>query len=273
MNSVKTWSVIRSFNGDVKRLLAAMGLVSFAYFGVVGVLFNLYLLRLGFGIEWIGLLYASGQVLWAAASLPAGATGRRIGLKPTLIIGFMTVVLSFSLLLWTEWLPATVQIPWIFVTFLLCWIASALFTVCSVPYMMLAAGPSGKNHAFSALAGTSALMPLIGGLVAGALPALIVDVTGWSLDDPAPYRLTMWLVPLAYFTGAALMVGGSPLKLEQGGQDDSPGSAHSRAPIAFVVFVGTVYALFSASAGGVALSSTSFSIRASLSQPPRSAQQ
>ena len=36
-------------NRDVKLFLAGFGLTAFAYFGIMGVLFNLYLARLGFG--------------------------------------------------------------------------------------------------------------------------------------------------------------------------------------------------------------------------------
>ena len=53
---VNTWSVTRGFNQSVRLWLLTWALASFGYFGLQGVLFNLYLLRLGFGPEFIGLL-------------------------------------------------------------------------------------------------------------------------------------------------------------------------------------------------------------------------
>jgi hypothetical protein len=49
--------MVRGFNRSVVVLwLLTWALAAFGYFGLQGVLFNLYLLRLGFGPEFIGLL-------------------------------------------------------------------------------------------------------------------------------------------------------------------------------------------------------------------------
>ncbi len=90
---LRDWAVARTFNTSTWITMWYWALLAFAYFGLQGVLLNLYLLRLGFGLEFIGLLNGSGQLLWAAAALPSGALGRRIGLRPALILG--TVFLIF----------------------------------------------------------------------------------------------------------------------------------------------------------------------------------
>ena len=62
------WRILFSFNRNIWLYLLAWGLVAFGYMGVQGVLLNLYLLRLGYEVEFIGLLIASGQLVWAAAA-------------------------------------------------------------------------------------------------------------------------------------------------------------------------------------------------------------
>src|SRR5438034_4444007 len=74
-----TCSIVRGFNVSVLLWLLMWALAAFGYFGLQGVLFNLYLLRLGFGPEFIGLLVGSGQLVWAVAALPSAAVSRRVG--------------------------------------------------------------------------------------------------------------------------------------------------------------------------------------------------
>src|ERR671932_559453 len=73
--------------------------------GNQAVLLNLYLLRLGLGAQFIGLLIASGQLTWAIAALPAGAIGQRLGLRATLILASALAALGMGLLLLVELLP------------------------------------------------------------------------------------------------------------------------------------------------------------------------
>src|SRR5919204_5087918 len=71
--------MMRPFNRSIHLWLLGFAIAGFTYFGVQAVLFNLYLLRLGFGPQFIGLLVGSGQVLFALAALPASTLGQRIG--------------------------------------------------------------------------------------------------------------------------------------------------------------------------------------------------
>src|SRR5262245_56435164 len=98
----------RAFGGlnrNVKLYVVGFGLAAFGYFGIMGVLFNLYLARLGFGAEYIGLLIGSGQLVWAILALPAGVIGMRIGLTRALVFAELLMALGFSLVLIVERLP------------------------------------------------------------------------------------------------------------------------------------------------------------------------
>src|SRR5437870_10570516 len=91
------WFIVRGFNSSVRLWLLTWALAAFGYFGLQGVLLNLYLLRLGFGPEFIGLLLGSGQLMWAIAAIPAGAVGRRIGLRTALLSGIVLLGVAFAL--------------------------------------------------------------------------------------------------------------------------------------------------------------------------------
>src|SRR4029453_16949911 len=99
------WRVLISFNRNIRLCLIAWALIGFGYFGVQGVLLNLYLLRLGFDTRFIGSLIASGQLVWGLAALPAGAIGRRMGLRAALIASAALNALGNVLLLMVERLP------------------------------------------------------------------------------------------------------------------------------------------------------------------------
>jgi hypothetical protein len=68
---------LRLFNRDVRLYMVTWILAGFCFVGIYMVLFNLYLLRLGYDPEFIGLVNAAGSLAFAILSLPAGALGGR----------------------------------------------------------------------------------------------------------------------------------------------------------------------------------------------------
>ncbi|HSH79365.1 MAG TPA: hypothetical protein VLA19_12650 [Herpetosiphonaceae bacterium] len=67
---------LRQLRPDLGRYYLAVSLLGFAVDGgVYAVLLNLFLARLGYGPEVIGLVNAAGMVVFALASLPAGIVG------------------------------------------------------------------------------------------------------------------------------------------------------------------------------------------------------
>src|ERR671923_777200 len=91
--------MLRPFNRSIHLWLLAFAIVGFTYFGVQAVLFNLYLLRLGVGPQFIGLLVGSGQVIFALVALPAGALGQRVGVRGAFASGFAMAAVALALLL------------------------------------------------------------------------------------------------------------------------------------------------------------------------------
>jgi hypothetical protein len=206
----RRWSPPQALNRGLVLYLIAWGLMGFGYFGIQGVIFNLYLLRLGFGPEFIGLLTGVGQLIWALCALPAAAIGRRIGVRAALIAGIALSGVANGLALLVEGFPRPFWPVWLFGCWALLWASSALNSVNNIPYALGAFGPSMRNQIFPLQSAVMALMALVGSIVAGAGPGLIAGWTGSTLADPAPYRAMLWLVPVLHAISSLLFGTASP---------------------------------------------------------------
>ena len=69
---------LRLISRNARLYLAGVALQGPGW-GIFSVLFNLYLLRLGYGPRFVGLVSGAAMLTLALGSLPAGALGRRWG--------------------------------------------------------------------------------------------------------------------------------------------------------------------------------------------------
>ncbi|HSM70190.1 MAG TPA: MFS transporter [Anaerolineales bacterium] len=243
----RDWHVLFTFNRNIRLFLTAWALLAFAYFGIQGVLFNLYLLRLGFDTQFIGSLIASGQIVWALAALPAGMIGQRIGLRGALITGNILSMLGNAFLLMVEWLPGNALTAGLYFSWILAWLGAALIAVNSIPYLLQVSTAGERNHAFVAQGAVIAIMGFLGSVVAGFLPDIFATWLGSSLDQPAPYWYPLCLVPIAYLAGAIAWIKAEPVNLIK----DSEPLEIAPIPMGLFVFLGLVVSLQTAGEGSV----------------------
>ena len=104
---------LRLFTRDLRLLLAAVTFHGISFFGITTLLLNLYLLRLGYGLEFIGLVNGVAPTGFAALSLQAGAFGRRWGYRRAVIAGMSVILLGTVLLPFNEFVPAGWQATWL----------------------------------------------------------------------------------------------------------------------------------------------------------------
>ena len=83
-----------------------------AFIGITQLLRVIYLLRLGAGLELIGLLYGIGALLFGVLGLPSGALGERIGPRRAMLLGAGVLTLGLCLLPITELLTGPVRAVW-----------------------------------------------------------------------------------------------------------------------------------------------------------------
>jgi predicted MFS family arabinose efflux permease len=196
---------LRLFERDLRYFLGSAVLVSVAWDGVRAVLFNLYLLRLGYGPEFVGLFNAVGALAFALFSPPAGAMGTRWGSRSMVILGAGLLSAGFLLLSAAEFLAGPWCTVWLLTTSMLAQLGGALYMVNGLPFMMTATGPEERYHAFSIHFALIPLAAFAGSLVAGVVPGLWATGLGVSLEQAAPYRLTLWLAALLLFPGVLLL--------------------------------------------------------------------
>ena len=90
---------LRGSHRNVLLLFAVSALLSFSADGGINtVLFNLYILRLGFGPDTVGLINGVATVFWAAGSLLAGWLGTVWGVRRTAFSGLWFALIGACLL-------------------------------------------------------------------------------------------------------------------------------------------------------------------------------
>jgi MFS family permease len=182
----------------VRYYFVAVALVGFAIDGgVYSVLLNLFLLRLGYGPETIGLINATGTLTFALASLPAGVIGARWGSRPIMLLGLGLLAAGSLLLPLADLLAAEWRLAWLMLSMSLLYLGLALYFVNTAPYIMEAARPEQRTYIFSLQTAMLALAAFLGSLSGGVLPSLIAALLGSSPAQPAPYRYALLLAGLA----------------------------------------------------------------------------
>ena len=182
------WNTLKLFNWNVRYFLLAGAVHGFVFFGIYSLLLNLYLLRLGYGSEFIGLVNGLGPFMLAVFSLPAGTTSRRWGSRGVMIWSYFALAISFGLVPLSEWLPESFRSPWIVGTYALAWISAAFLFVNFGPYLMAWTGEEERNHAFALQAASMPVAGFLGSFLGGTLPNIFASLANVTLDSPIPYR-------------------------------------------------------------------------------------
>jgi MFS family permease len=148
---VSSFAIFRRLDRNVQLFLIATGLVGMTVLGgIFGVLFNLFILRLGFGTEFVGLVNATGLLAFAAPSLFAGWLGTRWGPRPTILLGLAITAIGYGLLSLTDLLPSDLRAAWLLTTNVIGALGSAIYLVNTGPLLAAMTKPDVRAHAPSA---------------------------------------------------------------------------------------------------------------------------
>ncbi len=150
---------IRMFSRNARLFLLATALGGFAW-GIWEVLFNLYLLDLGFHEDFIGYMFLLSGLASGLAAFPAGIICDKIGRKKSLLTGTIVGCISSAILVFTSdpILLLTVNLFGGLVG-ILSWVAQA-------PFMMENSEPEERTHLFS-MSSTAFLVSTVAGSFAG----------------------------------------------------------------------------------------------------------
>ena len=188
---------VRHFQRDIWLFLVTAFLVGFTFDGgIYSVVFNLYLLRLGYDPEFIGQVNSAGLLAFAVTSLPAGLMGKQWGSRRMIIIGLSGMMAACALLPLVEALPVSLRPGWLYTCYSLLLLMLALYFVNAAPYMMAVAGAEQRDHVFSTQVALLAFSAFLGSLLGGFLPESVAGLAGISLDSPVPYRYPLILAAI-----------------------------------------------------------------------------
>jgi MFS family permease len=248
------WRKVRAFSPSFRRMLLAAFSLLCVWSGLVAVLYNLYLLRLGFDTSTIGLLGGFGALVWGLAALPAGSLSNRIGLRNSMQLGGGLYGLGVALALLVEQLPPAQWLAWLLGTGMVMNIGIAFVMVNAAPYIMTVTGGYERPYAFAAMAALSPIAAFAGSVLAGLLPALLASWHGLRLDQPEPYRLAMWAGPILCWSGLVPMFGADPGRVVTAagsGPSEATPVAAARAPLGLLTFWALVIFLVALGEGAV----------------------
>lgn len=188
--------VIQHYSVQARMFFLVVAGMGFAIDGVYTVLLNLYLLRLDYGTEFIGLVNAVGLLTFALTSLPAGVIGTRWSNTRMMKIGVGIVVVSGFLLPMVEYIPVGIAQAWIVATYAMLLAGFSVFFVNAAPFLMDSVQTDQRHQAFALKTALLSLAAFFGSLAGGFIPELIVATQDVTAADPAPYRITLMLVTI-----------------------------------------------------------------------------
>ncbi len=182
--------------------LAGIGFVGFTVDGgIYAVIFNLFLLRLGYGPDFIGLINALGLLVFTLVSLPAGLLGARKGTRRMMRLGIMVMMVAAGLGPVAEFLPAAFRAAWLIAVFIGLNLGLATFFVNAPPYLMASTPAEGRERIFSRQVALWSMSAFAGSLAGGLIPGFIAPFLGVGLDQPAPFRYPLFLASVALLPG------------------------------------------------------------------------
>jgi len=234
---------VRLFSRDVRLFLVAAAMLGFAWDGIRIVLFNLYLLRLGYGTESIGLINAVGSFAFSIFALLLGTLGASWNGRRSLIVGVSLMVAGLALLPLAGAMPSIWQMGWLYAANVLAYLGLAMWWVYSIPFLMGATGTGERNHAFSVQIALAPLAGVAGSLAGGALPGFFATVRGFSVEDPAAYGYSLFIAALLLIPAVlVLLPTRDPNSVVVPASVTGPSTAHanSKAPYSLIMLIGVV---------------------------------
>ncbi|MFX1486747.1 MAG: MFS transporter [Promethearchaeota archaeon] len=205
---------ITEFSTNAKLFLSTSALIAFSY-GVSQLIFNLYILELGYSEDFVGLILFSGAVSLALAAIPAGVLCDKIGRKRSLISGLIISAVAYTVLYITE-----IDLM-ILLSNGIGGGAFSLYLVAESPFMTENSRDEEKAHLFSINFAILTIFTTVGYLVGGLLPGFLASLLGAYPESAMTYRVTLVIsIVFQYLSVVALFLITPRRKGEINSQDE-----------------------------------------------------
>lgn len=236
---------VRLLDRNIQLFLVTVVVTGFTVFGgMFPTLLNLFLVRLGYGPEFVGLFNSVGALTMAASCLIAGAIGGRWGSRRMMIVGLIVLAVGNGMLSLVEMAPSSWRREWLLGMNVLAAMGIALYVVNGSPFLMGITSERQRHLVFSVQAALGPLAAFAGSLIGGFLPGLFAGVFRLSLDQATPYGYPLLLASVLLLP-AALALLPTPEVRDSG----TTSAASGAAPVGLMLLLGLVIMLQVASEG------------------------
>jgi len=174
-----------SFSPNAKLFLIGNILLSISG-GIWGVIFNLYLLDVGFRKDFVGYMLSIGELAMGLGALPAGLLCDRIKRRKSFLLAISSGAILGFVQVFTQ--NGTVLL----VTSLLSGgISSALYIVAWAPFIVEHSSPKERVYLFSMSSVLGWIFGMIGNIIGGILPETFAIFLNTSTSDFLVSRTTL----------------------------------------------------------------------------------
>jgi predicted MFS family arabinose efflux permease len=164
---------------------------------------SLYVLRLGYGPEFVGTVFAVGALSFALSSLPGGALGGRFGPRRMMTVGVLVNMLGMILTPIAESVPSSLRYYWLLFSQAFTASGWSIFVVNQIPALTGFTDLRNRQSAFALKEGAAGLGMFVGALVGGMLPGGFAGLLGITTAQAAPYRYGLYVAIGLALTGLA----------------------------------------------------------------------
>ena len=185
---------VRSFRPSALLFLLNV-VISGAAMGVFRLLFNFYVLSLGFDEALLGNLVTVNSTAALLAALPVGYLAGRMGWKTSLIVSGLLD--SLSILAMVLWPGAAV----FYAANILFGLAQSLAAVTMAPFLMESSGPEERTYLFSFASGLQMASGSVGNWIGGYLPGWVAAGRAVAPTHSLAYGGSLFVIVLTYAVG------------------------------------------------------------------------
>jgi MFS family permease len=187
---------VRAFHPNA-RLYLASAILTGAALGVYRLLFNFYVLSLGFDESLLGQLITVTSMTALLTAVPMGYLADLLGRKKSLLVGGVTVSISIaSMVIW----PSAANF---YAMNILMGAAQSLSAVTMSPFLLENSGEEERTYLFSLSSGLQMAASFVGNSIGGYLPTWIAGSLGVAPTSSPAYAGALAIITAASLLGLA----------------------------------------------------------------------
>ncbi|WP_048156338.1 MFS transporter [Methanosarcina sp. Kolksee] len=176
---------LNCFSRNACLFLGYIFLISLSL-GIYEVIFNLYILRLGFREDFLGLMLSLVSISTGLFAIPAAMFCDRVGRKSTLLLSCLLLLFSFAVLYTTTSTLLLVLFS------ILYGVSSSLKIVTASTFMVENSTSYERMHLFSMYYLLYTIGVMIGNFAGGILPQTFTSSLNIDPADPTGYQLSLY---------------------------------------------------------------------------------